>query len=476
MSMESAPDPVDKPPVRAPEDGAVTRRGNATPFHSRVRAMKHSDETDQDLSWFKHKFHVMIFTFSGKPVYTRFGTEDGITSTTAAFSAIVAKMDQFFHSGMGKNKPDNLRYMRAGRSRIVFLEKGPLWCVCISKNGESSRDVIKLLEYVHLQVVLILTTSVERTIEQRPNFDARGLLMGTKPVLSNLTSWCLQDMFLHEDAFEALPLKPDVRHLVTDHLKSKVQGIILGLVLAGHRVVAMAQHKQFKSHPQDICVLVNFIMSSSSLRTAEAWTPVCLPHFHNAAFAYAYVSFFENSDVAVVFLSSMDEADQFYAISQHAHHLKNMLVSTNTLSQIESAILQTPVELKSGLSPDANRDLPENQLALLLDRVIHFAYFVPATSQVFSSAVSPAYRDKARRKMLFRNYGRARAMLAGGPMPCQVCLASDRECYYAWHNSDFHFYLAVPRGISTQVVGQAYTWLKTYESMFFLHVANVVSR
>merc|ERR1712110_621103 len=98
-----------------------------------------------------------------------------------------------------------------------------------------------------------------------------------------------------------------------------------------------------------------------------------------------------------------------------------------------------------------------------LDGIIHAAYFHPATQQFFSSCVSTPYQPRRRTKMLFRSYGRCRLLLRNAKMPSQVCIATDHECFYVHISAEYHVYLAVPRGISTGVIGQFYQWVKSQE-------------
>merc|ERR1711896_125215 len=85
-------------------------------------------------------------------------------------------------------------------------------------------------------------------------------------------------------------------------------------------------------HALDLLAIINLIMSSASLRNAESWTPVCLVHLNDKAYAYAYVTFVEDSDVGVVFLSTTSDGDQFHAISQQASTIKKTLKTSGCLT------------------------------------------------------------------------------------------------------------------------------------------------
>jgi len=282
------------------------------------------------------------------------------------------------------------------------------------------------------------------------------------------------------DGFEPLPLAPASRSAAVEALRSaKVPNVLCGFLMASHRILAVVTNRQFKLHAVDLSMVVNMIMSSASLRSGESWTPVCLQHLSDKAFAYAYISFIEGADVGVVFLSSDNVGEQFYAISKQAANVKRVLQSSGCLDAVVEAMQQCPVDLRAGSSEEGVRGQqgparrtglappPLGQFRLLGD-IIHAAYFVPSLQQFFSSSIAPPYQSRRRAKMLFRSYGRCRLLLRNAKIPAQICIATDHECFYAYLAADHQLYLAVPRGISTGVIGQFYQWVKSQEAHIFL--------
>lgn len=175
----------------------------------------------------------------------------------------------------------------------------------------------------------------------------------------------------------------------------------------------------------------------------------------------------------------MHDGDQFYSISQQAQTIKQTLKTSGCLNAIAESIQSCPIDLRSTtVDEGAKNDKAANKKACLLpypvaqakllDGVIHAAYFLPLSHQYFSSSVSEAYRSRGHIKMLFRNYGRCRLLLRNARLPSEICIATDHECFYVWLTTEFHMYLAVPRGISTGVIGQFYRWVKKQEKHLFL--------
>lgn len=54
------------------------------------------EEDNMSENFFKHKRHFFIFTFAGKPVFTRYGDEIKLSSFFASLSTMVQKMAIYY--------------------------------------------------------------------------------------------------------------------------------------------------------------------------------------------------------------------------------------------------------------------------------------------------------------------------------------------------------------------------------------------
>ena len=126
------------------------------------------------------------------------GSEDELSSTMGIIQALISV---FIDDG------DKLRCINAGPLTITFLLQSPIYYVCASTWGEPESVVSTTprfcgvmvsdradqsktrshLEYLHLQILSIVTASqLRRIFERRTNFDLRRLLNG-----SSLPSYCM---------------------------------------------------------------------------------------------------------------------------------------------------------------------------------------------------------------------------------------------------------------------------------------------
>ncbi|KAH7946553.1 hypothetical protein HPB52_000946 [Rhipicephalus sanguineus] len=55
--------------------------------------------------------------------------------------------------------------------------------------------------------------------------------------------------------------------------------LVFGLLVAEQQLVALVGMRKYQLHHVDLHLLLNLVHASESFKTAEAWTPVCLPKF-----------------------------------------------------------------------------------------------------------------------------------------------------------------------------------------------------
>lgn len=140
---------------------------------------KYAHEHNKDPNWFKHKKHILICSWSGRPVYTRYGDETSMAAYMGVLSAIISNF---------QNLDDNVRSIVAGKHTFVFQCKGPLYLVAVSSTSESVRQLETQLNFVHQQVLSVLTGSVNDILQNQPSYDLRNLMGGTENLLTDLIS------------------------------------------------------------------------------------------------------------------------------------------------------------------------------------------------------------------------------------------------------------------------------------------------
>lgn len=75
-------------------------------------------------------------------------------------------------------------------------------------------------------------------------------------------------------------------------------------------------------------LIFNLIECSESFKTAESWTPICLPKFNTNGFLYAHVSYLAEDCQACLMLLSVDRND-FYTLSDATKKITKVCISKN---------------------------------------------------------------------------------------------------------------------------------------------------
>lgn len=135
---------------------------------------------------------------------------------------------------------DMIRSVHAGDTNFVFVVKGPLILVAVSKTLESVPQLTLQLtyaqfdgsvgldtlgceshepfryRYVYNQIVSVLTQSqLTRVYEQRRNFDLRRLLTGSERLIDHLLNFMDREPAFFLGAIKCLPLLPSMRSSIT---------------------------------------------------------------------------------------------------------------------------------------------------------------------------------------------------------------------------------------------------------------------
>ena len=456
-------------PVSSPLNGGVPRSKSF--ILVKVNRYAHEGEHDPE-NWLRHKSHVIVLTYSGKPVYTRYGSEDLIAGFTGTLQALVSK---FAVLGFSATQiVEHLQSISYGDLRIVFWDRSPLLLVCISKHPNATESSMnRLLRAVHAQLIFVLTNGVNRTLEGRPNFDVRSLLGGTKPLIGNLISWMHNQMFLsiQGSAIETLPLPFMTRSTLSRIVQSNIPDCcMLSILLSGHRIVCTGSSQYEGPHlvsASDLVLLVNVVCSSSNslLKSGqgECWTPVCLPNLSGDAFVYAYIQYMA-SDVSLVSLCADPDNENFYRLSDHGQHIKETLEYSPEIAAIFEWTQKCPLSLAKIASLDLEPS-SENRDQMLLN-VKHCAIVLNQSRQIFSSSCEYGSNEKE----IFQTYNQCMGLLSdeNDQDSQQVSMTTRDDFIFIWTTSEFQLFLTAPRGIDVSVITKVYQWLRDNEQTLFI--------
>ncbi|CAG8520654.1 44309_t:CDS:10 [Gigaspora margarita] len=213
---------------------------------------------------------------------------------------------------------------------------GPLYLLAVSRTNESEMQLRDQLSYLYNQIVSVLTTTqLTKIFEQRVNFDLRRLLGGTEPFLDNLASTMSDEPGFMFSSIQCVRMSKDLRDKVGSIMQSiKPKDLLYAMLITNNKLLTLLRPRKHSLHPADLHLVFNMVNGSSTFRSVESWTPICLPKFNNKGFLHAYVCYIA-SNVCLLFISP--DKDKFFECSEAKNLLKEELSACNALQEIEKA-------------------------------------------------------------------------------------------------------------------------------------------
>ena len=129
---------------------------------NRTKQNKEMNITD----FFKQSRHYFIMTEGGTPIYSRYGDEIENCGILATFSAIITKFTIF---NTDANFAEKLNYISNDKTTIVFLKKGKIFFIALSKANDSISLLYSQLEMLYSQLLSIITSQRMRVLEEKPS-------------------------------------------------------------------------------------------------------------------------------------------------------------------------------------------------------------------------------------------------------------------------------------------------------------------
>ncbi|KAI0004521.1 vacuolar fusion protein MON1 [Russula compacta] len=431
-----------------------------------------------------------VLTDAGKPVFTSRPIEHNSDDLASIMGIIQALISVFLDDG------DKLRCINAGNTRINVLLRSPLYYVCVSSWGEPESVTRSHLEYLHLQVLSVVTvTQLRRIFERRTNFDLGRLLSGSEILLHSLLDRVEDDMAMGTSSLHCLKLDSVVRSRAANHLipTSKMKDLLYLVLVAHGRVITLARPKKHSIHPADLHILINTAHSPSIVNSSASasWLPLCLPKYNPSGFVHVFVTFLRSetcsesgastpepkaksrisppnihssTDVGLICVTANGD---FESIRTWCGVVIERLENDGTLANIEKAVYD-------GLTEYSVADLSIFGLR-------HFIYKSRAHVQITSPLYEEPYDDIKERRRLITLYQTMHDGIhakSGQDSPLKLqYIRTEKEAVMGWITQTFEMYIAVSQGLpKTAVISAANAvarWVKKEEGRLFLRDAPI---
>ncbi|XP_067684520.1 vacuolar fusion protein MON1 homolog A-like [Haliotis asinina] len=409
-----------------------------------------NDDDVNTLHWKCQRKHIFILSESGKPVYSRYGSEDKLVTIMGVMQALVSFV---------QDNKDQIRCINAGDHKFVFLIRDHLLMVGVTRGTDSTQQMLLQLSYVYNQVLSVLTYStLSKIFKQRRNYDLRRLLSGAEKFFDNLLNLIDNEYGFLLGAVRCLPLDSGVREIIAQSIvqHAKVKDLVFALIIANNQLVTLVRMKKYYLHPMDLHLIINLVNASESFKAAESWTPICLPKFDNSGFLQAHVSYLDDNSQTCMLLLSVDR-DSFFTLSECKNKIKERLLKYNALRAIGDALRKTSYSIQQCGIHDLR----------------HFLYKSRSTAQYTSPELEAPYLNQSEQERLFGLYQYLHHRIHTSGRPLKILFHVGRyETLLGWVTQGFELYAVfgplVTKTGAIHAVNKLLRWIKREEDRLFI--------
>ncbi|KAG9470831.1 hypothetical protein GDO78_016637 [Eleutherodactylus coqui] len=399
--------------------------------------------------WYQHQKHVFVLSEAGKPVYSRYRSEEALSSTAGVMMALVSFLE---------TEKNAIRSIHADGYTVVFVRRSPLVLVSVSHTRQSEQEIAQELLYIYYQIVSLVTlTQLHHLFQQRPSYDLRRLLSGSERITDNLLDSMDTDPSFLLASVRCLPLTSGLRDAATYCLQqAKAKSLVFSILMSAQQLVTLVRKKDQYLHPIDIHLLFNLVTSSSSFREGEAWTPVCLPKFNPSGFFHTYISYLSHKPELLLLMVSTDRED-FFTVSNCKKKIMERLEKRGTWTPLKEA-------LSNSLYDVAQVGIPELR---------HFLYKSKSSRLFTSPAMTAPYNTEVEQKRLVSlyQYLHGRAHCSSHPLTT-IYHIGPQENILAWVTEAFELYVCFsPLGTKSSAVNgvsRLLRWIRKEEEKLFI--------
>uniref|UniRef100_A0A8C6URP0 Vacuolar fusion protein MON1 homolog n=1 Tax=Neogobius melanostomus TaxID=47308 RepID=A0A8C6URP0_9GOBI len=432
--------------LESSEQPLVVEEEGTEDLNNDVQSENRTKEEDvSSEAWRSHRKHVFVLSDAGKPIYTRYGTEEALSSTMGVMMALVSFVEA------DKNM---IRSIHA----VVFLSKSPLVLVGVSRSSQSDKELQRELQYIYYQIISLLTlTQLNHIFQHKQNYDLRRLLAGSEYLTDNLLLRLDRDPGLLLSAVTCLPLPSSSRDVVSSSLQAaKSKNLVFSILLAGEHLVTLVRKKDEYLHHIDLHLVFNLVGSSSSFREGEGWTPICLPKFNTAGFFHAHISYLEPGSELCLILVSTDRED-FFNMSDCKKRFLERLTKRSAYQAMKEALKCPSYSVEQVGIPELR----------------HFLYKSRSSGLYTSPEFPDLYQSEEQQERVMTLYQDLHSRLHHPVRPLRSFYrCSETENLLGWVTSGFELYLCfsplATKALAVSAVNKLLKWIRKEEDRLFI--------
>ena len=306
--------------------------------------------------FFTKKRHFLIMSDGGKPVYSRYGDPIENNSIFATLSAMITKFTIFNSDNSFK---ENLNVISNNKNKIVFLKKGQLIFISLSKRDDCTSLLLSQLEYLYNQLMSILTINFYSKLEDNPS-KCLSTMSGTEILFEQIIQYSSKSFASLFNAYQVMNYFEGRDKL--NKIAEEYRGDALYcIIMTPYEIIALARSNQIDVVSSDIVLIQTLIFCQEMLRSQESYVPICLPGISEQGYIQFYSNFSEEN-IGVIFVTENQDPMCFVKFQEQYNRLYQRLNNDNYIQKIMNSLrINNNIYGEYTLMKNKNKEKKENE-------------------------------------------------------------------------------------------------------------------
>ena len=313
--------------IKIPDDIILDKKKSNELTEKLVKKTKNNSKMNLDEFYMK-KRHFLIMSDGGKPVYSRYGDPIENNSIFATLSAMITKFTIFNNDNSFK---ENINIIANNKNKIVFLKKGHLIFIALSKKDDCISLLYSQLEYLYNQLMSILTISFYSKLEDNPSNCLRTM-SGTENLFEQIiqySSHSFISLFNSCQVMNYIEGRDKLNQIAEEYRGDALYCIIM----TPYEIIALARSNKINVVSSDLVLIQNLIFCQEMLRSQESYVPICLPGISEQGYIQFYSNFSEEN-IGVIFVTENMDPTYFVIFQEQYNNLYGRLIEENYIEKI----------------------------------------------------------------------------------------------------------------------------------------------
>ena len=320
-----------------------------------VKKTKKNSKMQLD-EFFTKKRHFFIMSDGGKPVYSRYGDPIENNSIFATLSAMITKFTIFNSDNSFK---EDLNVISNKKNKIVFLKKGQLIFIALSKKNDCTSLLYSQLEYLYNQLMSILTISFYSKLGDNPS-KCLSTMSGTENLFEQIIQYSSHSFTSLFNSYQVMNYLEgrDKLNKIAEEFRGDA---LYCIIMTPYEIIALARSNQINVVSSDLVLIQNLIFCQEMLRSQESYVPICLPGISEQGYIQFYSNFSEEN-IGVIFVTENMDPMCFVKFQEQYNKLYERLTNENYIDKIMNTFrLNNNIYLEYTLIKNKNKETEKNE-------------------------------------------------------------------------------------------------------------------